>query len=99
LTQLSSGDLETSRATADDIVARAPTSDDNTVWPHYCYWAAARIYHALEDQARANDALAFAMRHVREQRDALGTETATRGFDQLATIRAIVAAHEEARWP
>jgi hypothetical protein len=60
----------------------------------------ARIYHALfEDEARANIALTFAMRHVREQREALGVATATRGFDRLATIRAIVAAHEEDRWP
>jgi hypothetical protein len=59
----------------------------------------ARIDHALEDEARANIALTFAMRHVREQREALGVATATRGFDRLATIRAIVAAHEEDRWP
>jgi DNA-binding SARP family transcriptional activator len=99
LTQLAAGDLEASRATADDIVARAPTSHDNTVWPHYCYWAAARIYHALEDTARAQSALELAVRHVREQREALGQATARRGFDELATIREIVAAHEDDRWP
>jgi hypothetical protein len=36
---------------------------------------------------------------VEEQREALGEATARRGFDELATIRAIVAAHEEDRWP
>jgi hypothetical protein len=39
------------------------------------------------------------MRHVRDQREALGHATAGRGFDELVTIRAIVAAHEEDRWP
>jgi DNA-binding SARP family transcriptional activator len=99
LTQLAAGDLEASRATADDIIARAPSSDDNTVWPHYCYWAAARIYLALEERAQAKSALELAVRHVREQREALGEATARRGFDELATIRAIVAAHEDDRWP
>jgi len=99
LTQLASGDLAASRATADDIVARASTSDENTVWPHYCYWAAARIYHAIGENARAQGTLELAVRHVRDQREALGHATARRGFDELATIRAIVAAHEEDRWP
>ena len=99
LTQLAAGDLEASRATADDIIARAPSSDDNTVWPHYCYWAAARIYLALEERVQAKSALELAVRHVREQREALGEATARRGFDELATIRAIVAAHEDDRWP
>jgi DNA-binding SARP family transcriptional activator/tetratricopeptide (TPR) repeat protein len=99
LTQLASGDLEASRSTADDIIARAPKSGDNTVWPHYCYWAAARIYHAIGETAHARSALELAVRNVEEQREALGEATARRGFDELATIRAIVAAHEEARWP
>ncbi len=99
LTQLASGDLEASRSTADDIMARAPKSGDNTVWPHSCYWAAARIYHAIEETAHARNALELAVRHVEEQREALGEATARRGFDELATIRAIVAAHEEDRWP
>jgi tetratricopeptide (TPR) repeat protein len=99
LTQLASGDLEASRSTADDIIARAPKSGDNTVWPHYCYWAAARIYHAIGETAHARSALELAVRNVEEQREALGEATARRGFDELATIRAIVAAHEEDRWP
>jgi hypothetical protein len=62
-------------------------------------WAAARIYHAIGETAHARSALELAVRNVEEQREALGEATARRGFDELATIRAIVAAHEEDRWP
>ncbi len=99
LAELASGDLDASRKTADDILRRAPGSDENTVWPHYCYWAAARVYRACGDPRAAHDALARAGRHVREQLDALGDSPSRNAFRELETVRAILAALEENRWP
>jgi tetratricopeptide (TPR) repeat protein len=98
LTQLASGDREASRSTADDIMRRAPDSDENTVWPHYCFWAAACVYEACNDAPRAARALEQAARHVRAQLETIRDENARAAFAQLASVRAIAAARE-GRWP
>jgi len=99
LAELASGDLAASCATADDIMQRAPATDENTVWPHHCFWAAACVYNACGDERRAQDALSDAERHVRQQLEALGDSTSRLSFGKLKTVRAIIAASNENRWP
>jgi len=52
LAQLKAGD-PSALTTADDIVTQADRSGENTVWPHYCFWAAACVYHQRGDAAKA----------------------------------------------
>lgn len=97
LAQLKAGE-PAALQTADDIMQRADASGENTVWPHYCFWAAARVYHHAGDDAKAAEALGRAQAHVRVQLDAIGDERAREGFGRLTAVRAISEA-QGGVWP
>jgi predicted ATPase/DNA-binding SARP family transcriptional activator len=78
--------------TADEIMQRADSSGENTVWPHYCFWAAARVYRERGDDARAGAALARAQALVALQLGAMADERCRRAFSDLTAVRAISAA-------
>jgi DNA-binding SARP family transcriptional activator/tetratricopeptide (TPR) repeat protein len=99
LAQLASGDRVAGRGTADDIMRRAPESNENTVWPHYCFWAAACVYRACSDEAGAARALEHAVRHVREQVASITDEISRAAFAELGSVRAVRAASEGGGWP
>ncbi|HEV3152834.1 MAG TPA: AAA family ATPase [Candidatus Baltobacteraceae bacterium] len=85
--------------TADDIMDRADASGENTVWPHYCFWAAARVYHERGEPAKAAAALEKAQAHVRAQLEAMSDERSRRAFGNLKDVRAIAAAASDGIWP
>ncbi len=97
LAQLKAGNAAAEQ-TADDIMRSADASGENTVWPHYCFWAAARVYHAYGDDAKAAEALAKAEGHVQAQVDAVADERAREAFGRLTAVRAIAAA-ANGDWP
>lgn len=97
LAQLKAGEPDAVR-TADDIMLRADASGENTVWPHYCFWAAARVYHAHGDEPKAADALRRAGEHVRRQIGSMADERSRRAFQDLTAVRGIAAA-ETGVWP
>jgi predicted ATPase/DNA-binding SARP family transcriptional activator len=99
LAQLEGGDLPGARITADDIVAQVPDSTENTVWPHYCLWAAARVFRACGADARARTALHEATSLVRRQLDAMTDPASRAAFVQLRAVRQILAASERDLWP
>ncbi len=88
LAQLKAGDAAAIQ-TADDIMRGADASGENTVWPHYCFWAAARVYHDRGDDAKAAAALQRAREHVRIQLDAMADEVSREAFGRLAAVRGI----------
>jgi tetratricopeptide (TPR) repeat protein len=98
LTELAAGNLEAARDRADEIIARAPRSPENTVWPHYCLWAAARVYRAGGDDAAAGDALHRAQTLVTRQVMAMSDPTSRAAFAALPAAVAIAAAAEGV-WP
>ncbi len=91
LAQLKAGDSE-ALLTAGDIMLRADASGENTVWPHYCFWAAARVYHEHGDDSKAGAALLRAGEQVRMQLGLMSDERSRRAFGQLAAVRGISAA-------
>ncbi|HZZ64879.1 MAG TPA: AAA family ATPase [Candidatus Baltobacteraceae bacterium] len=97
LAQLKAGDQGALR-TAHDIMSRAQTSGENTVWPHYCFWAAARVYHDSGDEAGAAAALQRAREHVALQLSAITDERSREAFGRLSPVRAISAA-QDGVWP
>ena len=97
LAQMKAGDADAVR-TADDIVQRADASGENTVWPHYCFWAAARVYHDQGDTNRATAALQRAEELVRVQLDAMADQRSREAFGELASVRGISAA-QAGVWP
>jgi len=99
LTQFVSGDHAAGRATADDIMLRAPASDENTVWPHYCFWAAACVYHGCGDDARAARALELALARIRDQLGSTADDASRAAFMQLVSVRAVHAAADHGIWP
>jgi len=90
LAQLKAGDAA-AVTTADDIVARADRSGENTVWPHYCFLAAARVYHWKGDAAKAARAMRRAEELVRAQLGAIADEQLRAAFEALASVRAVRA--------
>lgn len=84
--------------TANDIMLRADASGENTVWPHYCFWAAARVYHGHGDDSKATAALERAREHVRLQLALMTDERSRRAFGDLAAVRGISAAGNGV-WP
>jgi DNA-binding SARP family transcriptional activator/tetratricopeptide (TPR) repeat protein len=99
LAQLEAGELPAARATADEIVAQLPESTENTVWPHHCLWAAARVYRACGAEREARAALDEASRLVRRQSEAM-TDPGSRGaFARLSSVREIALACERDAWP
>ena len=88
LAQLKAGDAA-AVTTADDIVARADRSGENTVWPHYCFLAAARVYHWKGDAAKAARAMRRAEELVRAQLGAIANEPLRAAFEALASVRAV----------
>jgi tetratricopeptide (TPR) repeat protein len=97
LAQLKGGDGEAAQ-TADDIMQRADASGENTVWPHYCFWAAARVYHERGDASKAAAALQKAERRVREQLDVMADERSREAFRQLTAVQGIFDARQGV-WP
>ena len=97
LAQLKAADPQ-ARQTADDIVRSADASGENTVWPHYCFWAAARVYHAQGADAEAAAALDRAQSHIRAQIGAMTDERSRDAFQQLRAVRDISAASSGV-WP
>ncbi|HLI94910.1 MAG TPA: AAA family ATPase [Candidatus Baltobacteraceae bacterium] len=91
LAQLKAGDSG-ALATADDIMQRADASGENTVWPHYCFWAAARVYHERGNDRKAGEALRRAHDHVRSQLAAMADERSRRSFGELAAVRGVLDA-------
>jgi tetratricopeptide (TPR) repeat protein len=99
LAQFLSGDRDAGRATADDIMLRAPASTENTVWPHYCFWTAACIYHGGGDGARAKTALELAVTRVREQLASTADDASRAAFLRVASVREVHAAADHGVWP
>jgi len=97
LAQLKAGD-DAALQTADDIMRRADVSGENTVWPHYCFWAAARVYHSHGAAPQSEAALQKAREHVRLQLEALKDEHLRESFGRLSAVRAIADA-QEGVWP
>lgn len=97
LAQLKVGD-PAALQTANDILQRADASGENTVWPHYCFWAAARVYQARGDEAGADRALRRAHELVGLQLSAMADERSRRAFSELASVRGILAA-KNGSWP
>lgn len=97
LAQLRAGDANAVQ-TADDIMRRADASGENTVWPHYCFWAAACVYHERADDSKAAAALQRAQALVAMQLGAMTDERSREAFRQLAAVRGICAA-QGGVWP
>ena len=97
LALLKAGDAH-AQQTADDIMRRADASGENTVWPHYCFWAAARVYHAGGDADKAAAALERAQELVRTQLAAMTDERSRRAFSSLTAVREIAQA-QAGVWP
>ncbi len=97
LAQMKAGD-DAAVCTADDIVERADVSSENTVLPHYCFWAAARVYHARGDERKATAALQRAHDLVKLQLDAMSDPRSRRAFSQLASVAGVRAART-GTWP
>jgi DNA-binding SARP family transcriptional activator/tetratricopeptide (TPR) repeat protein len=98
LTDLAAGNVAAARETANEIMARATSSSENTVWPHYCLWAAARVYRADGDAAAARDALNRAQTFVARQRIAMTDPKSREAFAALRAVAAITAA-AAGTWP
>ncbi len=97
LAQMKAGDVAAVR-TADDIMQRADPSGENTVLPHYCFWAAARVYHEQGNESKAAAALARAQELVNVQVGAMADKRTREAFGELPSVRAISAARSGA-WP
>ncbi len=97
LAQMKAGD-GAALQTADDIMQRADASGENTVWPHYCFWAAARVYHQCGNASKAAAALRRAQELVTLQLDAMADERSRFAFRELTSVRAIAAAQSDS-WP
>jgi predicted ATPase len=97
LAQMKAGDAAALQ-TADDIIERADSSGENTVWPHYCFWAAARVYHERGDDTRANAALKRSQDLVDLQLAAMADERSRAAFRELTSVQAIAAA-QSGIWP
>ncbi|MGH7837588.1 MAG: hypothetical protein ACREQC_07140, partial [Candidatus Binataceae bacterium] len=96
LAQLQAGDVA-ALETANDILQHADESGENVVLPYYCFWAAARVYHAHRDPAAAT-ALKRAAALVSRQLQAMADERSREAFARLPAVRAIAAA-ERGDWP
>jgi len=97
LAQLKAGE-DAALQTAQEIMSRADASGENTVWPHYCFWAAARVFHAWGDDAGASAARQKAQDHVRAQLAAMTDERSRDAFQRLVAVQDIFAA-ENGVWP
>jgi len=97
LTQLADGDAA-ALETADTLLRRSQRAADNTVWPFYCYWAAARVYRRFGDR-RAAKTLALAVDQVGKHSAAVGIAEWQREFAALHVVRAIRTAAERDVWP
>ncbi len=97
LAQMKAGDGE-ALGTAQDIMQRADASGENTVWPHYCFWAAARVFRNCGDDERTAAALRRARELVSVQLDAIAEPRARAAFTELASVRGILAA-QKGLWP
>jgi tetratricopeptide (TPR) repeat protein len=97
LAQLKAGD-PAALQTADDIMQRADASGENTVWPHYCFWAASCVYHERGQQSKAAAALRRAQDLVRLQLAAMADERSRKAFGELTAVRGISAA-QTGVWP
>lgn len=97
LAQLKAGD-PAAVLTAEDIMRRADASGENTVWPHYCFWAAACVFHDFGEHDKAAAALEKARGQVRAQLGAMTDERSRAAFSELAAVRGISAA-EDGVWP
>ncbi len=97
LAQLKAGDAAALQ-TADHIMLHADASGENTVWPHYCFWAAARVYHDGGDDSKAAAALQRARDRVRVQLAAMADERSREAFCDLPSVRAIRDA-QRGVWP
>lgn len=99
LTQLESGDVGAAHDTAQAMLAQTETSDENTVWPHYCFWIAARIFRAAGDGERAAPLLAHAYQTMQTQERAIAEQPSRTAFAALEMNRLIRAAAEQNDWP
>jgi DNA-binding SARP family transcriptional activator/energy-coupling factor transporter ATP-binding protein EcfA2 len=99
LAQLEAGDLAAARVTADEVIARLPESPENTVWPHHCLWAAARVYRACGSEREARAALEEAAQLVRRQTEAMTDAQSRSAFAALSSVREIALACERDAWP
>ena len=97
LAQMKAGDPEAQR-TAGDIMQRADDSGENTVWPHYCFWAAARVYHFLGHDRRAGQVLQRATQLVGLQLEAMADRRSREAFGRLESVRGIADA-QTGIWP
>jgi tetratricopeptide (TPR) repeat protein len=98
LTDLAAGNVAAAREAANEIIARAPSSSENTVWPHYCLWAAARVYRAVGDESAAQDALNRAQTFVSRQLIAMTDPKSREAFAALPAVAAVAAA-AAGTWP
>jgi predicted ATPase/DNA-binding SARP family transcriptional activator len=98
LAQLRAGDAA-ALDTANAIMDRADESGENTVWPHCCFWAAARVYHAHGDDAKAAQALRRSEALVEEQLEAMVDGKSHAAFAKLGSVRAVRAASKQNLWP
>jgi len=98
LAYLAAGELASARSTAEEIMGRLNGSSENTVWPHYCLWAAARAFRASGEEAAARGALSRASTLVERQIVAMtdpGSRAAFRALPVVVAIEAAVAGS----WP
>jgi tetratricopeptide (TPR) repeat protein len=98
-TQLEAGHTSDAIATTDQCLRLADESSHNTVWPHYCYWIAARVRRAAGDEQPARQLLARAEQLIRDQVNNIAEQKSRACFLDLPMNREIALAVSEGRWP
>jgi hypothetical protein len=79
-------------------VRRLPESDENTVWPHACLWAAAQVFRACGDVDAAAVALAQARSLVEGQYAGMTDALSRAAFAALPAVREIEVAASAMGW-
>jgi predicted ATPase/DNA-binding SARP family transcriptional activator len=99
LAYLDSGNVSAAVTTSRRTLERAEGSEDNSMWPHYCFWVAARVFRNAGDDAEASAALAQAHEILRDLVGSIDDERSRAAFLTLPMNEGIIAAVERGKWP
>lgn len=96
---LQAGDVARAAAAAAELVKTAESSTAGAFWPHYCWWTAALVRHAVGDAAGAAAMLERAVRTMDEFAGRIADPVTRASFLSLPLSLDVTAAATSGRWP
>jgi tetratricopeptide (TPR) repeat protein len=98
LALLQAGDVDAAVALSRTTLQRARTSNDNNVWPHYCFWVGASAFHRAGADEEAAAALDEARRLMSAMAARIEDAESRAAFLSLPMNEGILAASERGAW-